>query len=147
MDSLPSLKLFDGFVRSDPWPKREGESGFDFMNRVDTAYWADVRRLLEDWFARYPDAHRSELRDAYRSRLSGQHLGSWWELYVHELFVRLGFDVEVHPSLEGTRRRPDFRIRRDGQTALVEAAALSPDSQRPSAERRTWVDDGSRRDP
>jgi hypothetical protein len=118
------LKLFDKIERSDPWPKREDESGFDFMNRVDTPYWAEVRQLLEDWFSHYPDSDRKDLRDAYRSRLSGQHLGAWWELYLHELFLRLGFEVEVHPSLEGTRRLPDFRIRRYDQTAIVEAAAL-----------------------
>jgi hypothetical protein len=124
MDLLPTLKLFDEFARSDPWPKREGEGGFDFMNRVNAPYWAEVRHLLENWFGHYPEADQKDLRDAYRSRLSGQHLGAWWELYVHELFRRLGFEIEVHPTVEGTRRRPDFRIHRDGRTAIVEAAAL-----------------------
>lgn len=133
--TLPHSKLFDEFERSDPWPKREDESGFDFMNHVDMPYWSAVRRLLESWFARYPAEDQKELRDAYRSRLSGQHLGAWWELYLHELFHKLGFAVEVHPSLEGTRRHPDFRIRRDGETALVEAAALFSGFAR--AERRS----------
>lgn len=129
------MKLFDEIQRFDPWPKREDESGFDFMNRVHTPYWTEVRWLLEDWFGRYPVEDQQDLRDAYRSRLSGQHLGAWWELYLHELFLRLGFGVEVHPSLDGTRKRPDFRIHRDDQTALVEAAALFSGFAR--AERRT----------
>lgn len=130
-----SLTLFDAIEHSDPSPRRESESGFDFMNRVDTPYWTEVRWLLEDWFGRYPVEDQQDLRDACRSRLSGQHLGAWWELYLHELFLRLGFGVEVHPSLDGTRRRPDFRIRRDDRTALVEAAALFSGFAR--AERRT----------
>jgi hypothetical protein len=129
------LTLFDAIEHSDPSPRKESESGFDFMNRVDTPYWTEVRWLLEDWFGRYPVEDQQDLRDAYRSRLSGQHLGAWWELYLHELFLRLGFGVEVHPSLDGTRRRPDFRIRRDDRTALVEAAALFSGFAR--AERRT----------
>jgi hypothetical protein len=118
------VKLFDEFERSDPRPKQEGEDGFAFLNRVRTPFWAAARETLEDWFSHYPEAEQGELRSGLRSRLPGRHFGAWWELYLHELFLRLGYEIEVHPILAWTKRRPDFRITRVGGTALVEAAAL-----------------------
>jgi hypothetical protein len=118
------VKLFDEFERSDPLPKHQGEDSFAFLNRVSTPFWAVVRQTVEEWFSRYPEAEQRELRSGLRSRLSGRHFGAWWELYLHELFLRLGYAIEVHPTLAWTKRRPDFRITRDGRTALVEAAAL-----------------------
>jgi hypothetical protein len=118
------MRLFDDAARSDRRPKCPGEDSFAFLNRVDTPFWKAVRTLLEEWFERYPDSHRAELRDAYRSPLAGRHFGAWWELYLHELFLRLGYEIEVHPALSGTERCPDFRLRNGSRSLLVEAAAV-----------------------
>lgn len=119
------MRLFDDFERSDDRPKlEEGEDSFTFLNRVNTPFWAAVRELLEEWFERYPDEHKGDLRNAYRSSLDGRHFGAWWELYLHELFLRLGYEIEVHPTLAWTERSPDFRLTKDGRRILVEAAAV-----------------------
>jgi hypothetical protein len=61
----------------------------------------------------------------FRDRQHDQHLGGWWELYLHRLFQRLGYAVEVHPEVEGVSARPDFLLHRDGQpVAYVEAAVF-----------------------
>jgi hypothetical protein len=118
------LKLFDEQDRSDPAPCREGEDSYSFLNRVDTPYWAQVRNLLEDFFARYPAEHAGSLRGDFRSRLPGRHYAAWWELYLHELFLRLGYEITIHPAIEGTERKPDFGLRRDGSELLVEASVV-----------------------
>lgn len=48
------VSLFDDLKREDPSPARPGEDSFAFLNRVDTPFWAKVRRLLEEWFGHYP---------------------------------------------------------------------------------------------
>ncbi len=65
------------------------------------------------------------------------HLGAFWELYLHEAFLRLGFKVDVdigHDAGDGPR--PDFLLRRDEvelhveATALLGADVLSPQQRR-----------------
>lgn len=94
------------------------------MNRVDTPFWAEVRNLLETFFSRYPSEHAESLRRDFHSRLPGSHYAAWWELYLHELFLRLGYEITIHPAIEGTERKPDFGLRRGGSDLLVEASVL-----------------------
>jgi hypothetical protein len=118
------LKLFDEQDRTDPAPCREGEDSFSFLNRVDTAFWAQVRDLLESFFRRYPPEHSQSLMRDFRARLPGRHYAAWWELYLHELFLRLGYEITIHPAVEGTERKPDFGLRRDDSNLLVEASVV-----------------------
>jgi hypothetical protein len=118
------MHLFDDFDREDPAPGRPGEDSFTFLNRVNTPLWAEVRRLLEEWFGHYPADHAGELRNGFRSGLPGSHWGAWWELYLHELFSSLGYELEIHPTLPDSTKRPDFKLTRDGSSLYLEAAAV-----------------------
>lgn len=120
----PLLKLFDEQDRTDPAPCREGEDSYSFLNRVNTPYWVQVRHLLESFFSRYPIEHSESLKRDFSARLPGRHYAAWWELYLHELFLRLGYEITIHPALNGTERRPDFGLRRDGSELLVEASVV-----------------------
>jgi hypothetical protein len=75
-------KLFDEVPRSDPGPKTNTESVFEFYNRVDRPDWARVRDELERWYSEYRD-NDGDLRKRFRNRRPGQHLGGWWELWVY----------------------------------------------------------------
>jgi hypothetical protein len=121
---LALMNLFDDLKREDPFPARPGEDSFTFLNRVDTPFWAKVRQLLEEWFGHYPADHAGELRNAFRSRLPGSHWGAWWELYLHELFLRLGYELEIHPTLPDSSKRPDFKLTRNESSLYLEAAAV-----------------------
>jgi len=114
--------LFDIGERSDPSHARYGEDSFAFMNRVDQPFWERIRDELERWFAEYPQPHAADLRARFRNSAPAQHFPAWWELYLHRLFNRLGFMVEVHPELPGRSARPDFRLVRGADNFLVEAA-------------------------
>jgi hypothetical protein len=117
--------LFDLVSRADPSPQaHEGETSFVFLNRVNTPFWEEVRQTLEAWFGRYPAAERDDLRRRFRSKIEGQHRAAWWELYLHELFMRLGYDVELHPALPDSNARPDFRLRRGDSDLLIEATVV-----------------------
>lgn len=134
-------RLFDSGVRVDPSPAEHGEDSFSFMNRVDQPFWERIREELERWFVAYPSEHAADLRGRFRDPSPGQHLGAWWELYLHRLFSRLGFEVEVHPKLPGVPGHPDFRLVRGDDSFLMEAAATFSgivDEER-HGERENWI--------
>ncbi len=60
----------------------------------------------------------------------------FFQLLLHEVFLRLGATLDAHPCLENTSKRPDFWIRfsRDEQF-LLEATLFCPreDSDKPNA--------------
>lgn len=118
------MKLFDEAKRTDSAPRRQDEDSFTFLNRVATPYWEQVRDLLERFYSQYPIEHSESLRRNFRARSAGQHYGAWWELYLHELFRRLGYAITVHPALEGTERRPDFGLQKGASQFLVEASVV-----------------------
>jgi hypothetical protein len=121
--------LFDAKTRSDPGKQRASESTFQVLDRIDDPAFGRVRTVFNDWFARFA-AHQSEeaIRDL-RGRLQGKqpHLfyATFWELYLHEAFLRLGFDVAVHPD-SAKDTRPDFLLTRNDERLYVEAVMPSP---------------------
>jgi hypothetical protein len=100
------------------------EDSFSFLNRVSTPFWEEVRRVTEERFSRYPASGAEDLRNAFRSRLPGQHHAAWWELYLHELFRRLGYEIEIHPELADSSKTPDFLLQKGEARLYVEAAAV-----------------------
>lgn len=117
-------RLFDAIDRTDARPGRHGESTFAFFNRVAGIVWERIRTEEEAWYAEYPDEH-GDLRERFRSDDDTQHFAAWWELYLHRLFSRLGFEIEVHPTIDGRPDRPDMLLDREGEPILVEAVSFS----------------------
>lgn len=128
------MPLFDDVPRTDPVPRSNTESEFEFLNRVATPYWERVRNLLEDWFSHYPDAHCLDLRNRLRSDRDWQHRGAFFELYLYESLRRLGFAVTIHPSIPGTSAHPDFLARSPNFSCYIEATTVSdPHADTPQA--------------
>jgi hypothetical protein len=93
---------------------------------VSGPYWDEVRDLIEDWFSRLcPDA-QADVQGRLRSTDNRQSKGAFFELYLHECLLRMGYSVTCHPELEGTSRRPDFLAEKDGRSIYVEARSASP---------------------
>lgn len=129
--------LFDEIERTDPTPARHLEDHFSFLNRVATPYFEEVRMLLEDWVGRLPEESTPDVVGRMRSGDDRQFLGAFWETYLYVTFERLGLGIEPHPGLEGTDRRPDFRLYTEGGSLLVEATvAATSDTDRSRDKRR-----------
>ena len=79
---------------------------------------------LDAWFAEYPEEHGDDLKARFRSPDPRQHFPAWWELYLFRVFRCLGFEVEVHPDVEGASTHPDFRVERHGEGFYVEAVTV-----------------------
>ncbi len=121
--------MFDDKVRTDPEPGYARESTYAFLDRVDDPVFAAVRELLNAWVGRFASLHDdaaiSDLVGRLRSKEDIAFYAAFWELYLHELFVRLGFNIEVHPE-SGKDTRPDFRLTRDGREIYLEAVMPNP---------------------
>ncbi len=46
---------------------------------------------------------------------------AFWELYLHEAYLRSGYAVTIHPPLAGTGRHPDFLVEGQGTRFYLEA--------------------------
>jgi hypothetical protein len=117
--------IFDSIDRTLITPKGHQESTFSFFNRVDGAYWFDVRTVMQSWADRFPDEHYVDLRSMLRSGDDHQFNSAYLELYLHEFLWRAGFEITIHPSTP-SGRRPDFFAARGDGAFYLEAIAPAP---------------------
>ena len=120
MITEPTL-LFDNIGRSELKSDSPSESMFRDINHYDWPGATDIRNTLESWFENYPLQHRTDLRERFRSDDDQNHEGAFFELFLYELLTRLGFSLEVHPEIAGSRARPDFLASRDHRRFYLEA--------------------------
>lgn len=119
------MTVFSAITRTDPSPAAHGDGQFKFLDRVSGPFWDQVRDLMEDWFSRLCSDARADVLGRLRSKDDRQVRGAFFELYLHECLLRMGYRVTCHPLLEGTTRRPDFLAQKDGRLMYVEARSAS----------------------
>lgn len=113
--------LFDDIRRSELKSDSPSESMFRDINQYDWPGATSIRNTLESWLENYPCRHRADLRERFRSNDDQNHEGAFFELFLYELLTRLGFSLEVHPEIAGSRARPDFLASRDHRRFYLEA--------------------------
>jgi hypothetical protein len=132
--------VFDSAERVDAWPADHSESSFEFLNRVGGDYWHHPRALIQTWLDRISgDRDYNDLRQRFRSRDDEQFRSAFLELYLHEGLVRAGYSVTIHPAVDHSSRRPDFRAQRDGEVLFMEAVAPGNSVQAKAAAQRRAV--------
>ncbi|MCX7622876.1 MAG: hypothetical protein RMK01_07130 [Thermomicrobium sp.] len=97
-----------------------------------------VRTLLENWFVHLPEPARSDIRSRFWERDRRLSLAAFWELYLHELLRRLGYQLMVHPATRESGPRPDFLAIRNSEAFFVEALIHAHSSEAWRAERRLY---------
>jgi hypothetical protein len=113
--------IFDNAPRASTEHKRVSQPIFDYLNNSARPGSEVTRGLIEDWFSRYPAAEQDELRSRFRSG-DTPLAAAFHELSLHELLVRQGCKITLHPSVAGTTNRPDFAVEDpDGFQFLLEA--------------------------
>lgn len=135
--SISSSRVFSDRERTDPSPSGHNESTAAFLDRVAGAYWDQVRELIETWVAKLDVSARPDIVGRLRSPDYPQHASAYWELYLHETFIRSGFQVTVHPAVAGSSRQPDFLVTRGSEAFYVEAKCLVSKTPDPGASART----------
>lgn len=121
------MRVFDSFNRSDLSFASYGEGNFSFLNRTNRPEFVAAREMIEDWFSRYPVSQQAELASRFRDKNTPESFDSaFFELFLHELFIKGGCGVEIHPLATGSAKRPDFLITTPSQRRLyVEAIVAS----------------------
>jgi hypothetical protein len=112
------MQLFDEIERTDAGPASHGEDSYHYYNRSARLGVVRIRELLQSWFGRYPETEQEELAARFRSDFDS----AFFELFLHELLLRLGLEVVPHPSLDNqVATRPDFGFRGETSAAYLEA--------------------------
>ncbi len=129
------MKLFAEVPRHDKAPAAHREGEYAFWNRHASEAAQRIREVLDSWFEALPEESQRELLHKLRSDDDGEFQASLWELYLHEVFRRRGFRVEIHPEVPDSTRRPDFRIRSEDEAAYIEATASTGPLEEKRADR------------
>jgi len=132
-----SLRIFDEINRTDNGPSLYAEPEFRYLNRSARAEADRVRQVLEEWLSHYPQSEQAELQARLRSEDDPQHRSAFFELCLHELLLRLGCRVEVHPTVgECTARCPDFLVAAPNSDQFYLEAVLATDESEEEAAAR-----------
>ena len=107
------LTLFDDIERTDHRPSTRVRPSFDFLNTSAWPAYHSMRQTIGQWFEHYPHSSKNDLRARFRKR-DHNHESAFFELFLHEVFRRLGLYPEVHPESQHGRGRPDFAITSGG---------------------------------
>ena len=128
--------LFESISRVDSSPRRYTEGHFQFLNRSGRCEAARVRGLIEEWSSHYPSSHRNALHSRITSNDSRLFESAFFELFLHEMLLRLGCEAEIHPSPpSGTARCPDFLVRTPNAGEIyLEATTVTEVSDRGAVE-------------
>lgn len=133
-------KLFDVIQRNECCPRDFAESTFDFLNRVKGDYWDEVRLKVQEWLDEIPsDEDYKDLRGRLRSADDEQFKSAYLETYLHACFLRAGYKVNIHPTIQGSAKHPDFLIEKNGQGVYIEAIVPGK-SRKQIAEDRRYKD-------
>jgi hypothetical protein len=110
--------LFDKKDITAGWRNSYSESEFESLSRAPLASFERVRNLIEDWLRHYPIKNINELLPRFRSRDDSVFRSTFFELYLHELLLGLGFTIEVHPMLSQAGTHPEFLVFSQGEPAF-----------------------------
>jgi hypothetical protein len=88
-----------------------------------------ARSELDEWYLQLPEYSRASIGTRFRNASLGHHRGALLELYLHESFRRLGFEIDLDVGRENAAcPRPDFLLTNHETAFYAEAAAaLGPD--------------------
>jgi hypothetical protein len=115
------VKLFEDKTRIRLDPTKHNENYFQYYDSSAQKDITNIRKLLNGWFEKYPDSEKLELK----SRFVGSFYPAFFELFLYELFSKLGFQIIVHPEIKNSNKRPDFLLKNKSLEIYVEAKEAS----------------------
>jgi hypothetical protein len=127
------MMLFSDAQRTDEDFKRYTESDYEYLDRSARPESGRIRDLLNRWYSRYPDDHKTEIAARLRSKDTDGFSSAVFELALFAVCQNLGFVVTVHPDPGTTGAKPDFLLTNSIGTAFyLEGVQVSgsSDSQR-----------------
>ena len=118
-------KSFDDKLRNDNRYSRHLEKSYDFYDASAKPKFVAVREMLNDWFSRYPETAKRQLKRDFHSH---QFDSAFFELFIHELFYQQGFSLTPHPTVPNSTKNPDFLARKGDFEIYLEAKVATDKS-------------------
>ena len=112
--------LFDSFERTCLEFAKHNDNTYEYYNNSARTDMSKVRDTLERWFHNYPEEEKKELKSRFKKDFDS----SFYELFLHELFCKLGYDITIHPDLPSSPKKPDFLISKDNLELYIEAKVV-----------------------
>lgn len=125
------MKLFDDMDRNNEGPRGYTEPQYYYLNQSARLSFERMRKAIEEWFSRYPIKNQLDLYKRFRSTNDLQHQSAFFELFLHELLVRMGCKILVHPKANNIKEKhPDFLVKSSkGESFYLEAVSASNESK------------------
>lgn len=102
--------LFSRIDRNELRPALYREHPFIYLDLCARPEANDVRNFLEEAFRNYPENESAELKNRIKGANIIHSESAIYELILHELLIRMGFNLKVHPELKNNSNRPDFLV-------------------------------------
>jgi len=118
------LRLFDCYERNDQKYAFEGEPHYDFLNRTSLPKFVETRKMIENWFAEYPDEEKNEFVKRFRSHDDNPFISAFFELFIYTLFSKSGYRLTTHFPV-GRNKRIDFLVENDSNIKFFLEATVS----------------------
>lgn len=112
--------LFDSIRRIYLEAAKHNENTYDYYNISARTDITKVRDTLEGWFFNYPKEEKKELKSRFKKDFDS----AFYELFLYELFSKLGYKIIIHPDLPLSPKKPDFLISKDDLEIYVEAKVV-----------------------
>ena len=112
--------LFDSFERTCLEFAEHNDNTYEYYNNSARTDMSKIRDTLEKWFYNYPEEEKEELKKRFKHDFDS----SFYELFLHELFYKLGYDITIHPNLPSSSKKPDFLISKDNLELYIEAKVV-----------------------
>jgi hypothetical protein len=120
--------LFEDKIRTYNGYARHDESQYSFYDRTCNEKFTFVRDLINTWASLYDLSEVTNLRN----RIPFEFNQVFFELFIHTLFLKLGFSLTTHPTVENNNRHPDFLGVLNNEKILIEATVTNEDHSQTS---------------
>lgn len=111
------IKLFGNTIEYIDGPSSNNENSFNYYHKSNRVDMKIIRNTMEAWFSKYPEIEKNELKIRFKKDFDS----AFFELFLYELFKKLGYEIIIHPELKNSTKRPDFLIIKNGKQTYVEA--------------------------
>jgi hypothetical protein len=126
------MKLFEDKLRLHLEPSTHNENSYDYYDRSARKDVSKVRDVLNEWFKNYPESEKVELKQ----RLKKKFPDAFYELYLFNLFKQQGFNIEIHPIVPNSHKKPDFLISKGGIEFYLEAKVAKGESEEQESQKK-----------
>lgn len=117
------MELFDNNINRVNRFSKYSESHYRFLNICAKPEFKKIRDKIKEWFSHYPKEEQAEFIERFCTDNNEQFMAAFFELLIHEVLLKLNYQIQIHPYLLSRQTRPDFLVTNDtGEEFYLEVA-------------------------